>query len=220
MKDKSSEISSFEVETFIEFLLAGDRQKSFDYIEEYLKDMPDFVRVYEEIIKKALYKIGDLWEHNKISVSSEHLATSIANSLLNHIYQTVPTPNTIGKKIVIGNTENEIHHVGIKMVADVFESYGWETFFYTGDISVNDLIEFIKTKEPNILALSLSLRMNLPTFKKSLAFITAAYPDLPIILGGQAFSKRNNDFLDAFKNVTYIPDLYTLQSFIQNKMNT
>ena len=102
MKDKSSEISSFEVETFIEFLLAGDRQKSFDYIEEYLKDMPDFVRVYEEIIKKALYKIGDLWEHNKISVSSEHLATSIANSLLNHIYQTVPTPNTIGKKIVIG----------------------------------------------------------------------------------------------------------------------
>jgi methanogenic corrinoid protein MtbC1 len=219
MQDHSSPISSFEIETFVDFLLTGERQKSIDYINTHWQYSPDFVKIYEEIIKKSLYRIGELWELNKISVASEHLATSIADSLLNHIYENVPSKNSIGKKIIIANTENEVHHVGIKMVADVFESYGWETFFHTGDVSIIDLIAFINSKDPNLLALSLSIRTNLPSFKKSLLQIRDAFSDLSILIGGQAFSKGSNDFLKEINNLIYIPDLYALNKFIKIQMN-
>ncbi len=217
MNNTSSNISSFDLSNFISFLLSGDRKNSLDYIQKHSDDNSDFIKIYEEVIKKSLYLVGEMWEKNKISVASEHLATSTTDSLLNHIFQNVQSTNKIGKKIMIANTENEVHHVGIKMVADVFESYGWETFLLTGVVSHKVIIQSIKINRPDILALSLSIRTNLPSFRKTLEIIRAAYPDLPIILGGQAFSKEDKEVFYKFNNTRYIQDLYALRFFIEGK---
>lgn len=67
-------------------LLNGDRTKCSEIVNELLNnDLPVF-EVYESVLKKALYKVGKLWEYNKISVATEHLASAIVESIIGELY--------------------------------------------------------------------------------------------------------------------------------------
>ena len=200
---------SFELNDYIDSLIKGDRKKCQALISKYLETNPNTTKIYEEVIKKSMYRVGEMWESNQISVATEHLATSITESLLNHIFQSVDSDRRVGKKVIIAGTEKENHQVGIKMVADLFEKHGWETFFLGGNVPTKDLILFLKTTEPDLLALSLSIYNNLPNLERMIAKIREIYPALPIIIGGRAFLTGGLD--------VYIPDMYILDIFIKNQ---
>jgi hypothetical protein len=46
--------------------------------------------------------------------------------------------------------------------------------------------------------------------------IRERFPDLPIIIGGQAFRYGGKDILLNYDNVKFIPDLYSLELFIKD----
>lgn len=209
--------SNFDLTDYINSLIKGDRKKCLTLINKYLETNPNTTRIYEEVIKESLYRVGEMWESNEISVATEHLATSITESLLNHIFKSVDSDRKVGKKVIIAGTEKEIHQVGIKMVADLFEKHGWETFFLGGNVPTKDLILFIKTTEPDLVGLSLSIYNNLPNLEKTIARIREVHPSLPIIIGGRAFLMGGRDVISQFKSAFYIPDLYALEIFIQNQ---
>ncbi len=208
---------SFELNDYIDSLIKGDRKKCQALISKYLETNPNTTKIYEEVIKKSMYRVGEMWESNQISVATEHLATSITESLLNHIFQSVDSDRRVGKKVIIAGTEKENHQVGIKMVADLFEKHGWETFFLGGNVPTKDLILFLKTTEPDLLALSLSIYNNLPNLERMIAKIREIYPTLPIIIGGRAFLTGGLDVISKFKSAFYIPDMYILDIFIKNQ---
>lgn len=207
----------FDLNDYIDSLIKGDRKKCQALLNKYLEANPNTTRIYEEVIKKSLYRVGEMWESNQISVATEHLATSITESLLNHIFQKSYSDRRVGKKVIVAGTEREIHQVGIKMVADLFEKHGWETFFLGGNVPTKDLILFIKTTEPDLLALSLSIYNNLPNMERMITKIRESYPALPIIIGGRAFLTGGREVISQFKSAFYIPDLYVLEIFIQNQ---
>lgn len=55
--------------------------------------------LYETIIKKALYEVGELWEYNKISVATEHLASAIVEGILNEFYFKIISSDKINKTV-------------------------------------------------------------------------------------------------------------------------
>ena len=64
-------------DTFFNSLLEGNRLECQKVMEEFRKSNSSIIVLYEEIFKKSLYRIGKMWEYNKISVAVEHMATSI-----------------------------------------------------------------------------------------------------------------------------------------------
>jgi hypothetical protein len=42
--------------------------------------------LYKDLFQKSLYRVGEVWEFNRISVAREHLATAITEGFLNLIY--------------------------------------------------------------------------------------------------------------------------------------
>lgn len=207
--------------SFLEHLLQGDRRKCSVLVQQYLSHNPSIMDMYEEILKDSLYKVGVLWETNKISVATEHLATAIAEGILNEYFAQIISKNRCNKKVVLTCVENEEHQVGIKMVADVFEMHGWESFFLGTGIPTNELIPFIHEVKPDILAISLSIYFNYSNLIKMLNILQSEFPKLKIIIGGQAFSKLSNTSLVGLDNVVLLPDLYMLELFIKslNKTN-
>lgn len=203
---------------FIDSLIKGDRKTCLKYVEDYIRENPDYIKLYEEVFKKSLYDIGEMWEFNKITVAAEHLATSITESLLNHIYSDMKLPDSSGKKIILACIEKEEHQVGIKMVADVFENNGWETFFLGSNIPASELIIFIDSIKPDLLALSLSIYFNFTNLEKMIKLIRTRFPDLPIIIGGQAFRHGGKDVLLDYGNIKFIPDLNSLELFIRDNV--
>lgn len=171
--------------------------------------------MYEQLIRKSLYEIGELWENNKISTATEHLASAIIEAILNEIYPEITSTDKNGKKVVLTCIENEMHQIRIKMVNDVFEMNGWRTYFLGIKIPIGSLIRFTKEIQPTLLAISVSLYFHLPDLEKMIQQINNLFPELKILVSGQAFRHGGIEVISSYKNVVYLPDLNSLNNYLK-----
>ena len=206
---------SYDVIEFQEYLLSGNYEKCSEFIKNILEENQDIKYIYDEILKKSLYRIGELWEANKISVATEHLASAIVETILSEASYKILSQNQINKTVVVACTENEFHQVGVKMVSDIFQQNGWIVHFLGANTSSDDLLQMIEKVNPDILALSLSIPFNLPTLDKMLDRIKTRFPNLFILTGGQAFLHGGFDVLEKYNKIVYKSDLNKLDEFLK-----
>ncbi len=206
----------FRYEDFLEYLIQGNKNGSSKLIKNYVSQGMKIKDIYEVIIRKSLYRVGELWEQNKVSVATEHMATAITESILNELFEFNISDARTGNKIIAACVENESHQVGIKMVADIFESNGWDSYFMGANTPTTELIDFAKVVNPDVIALSLSIYFNLPVLKRMIIEIRRQLPNIIIIVGGQAFNRIPFDLDKTYKKIHFLPDLYSIEQFIAN----
>lgn len=202
---------------YISCLLKGDKQCCHDILKECIDKGCDLKTIYLDLFQNSLYEIGSLWEHNRISVSVEHLATAITEGLMSMLYPLIFSSEKTGKNAVVSCTANEYHQIGGRMVADIFELNGWNGYFLGANTPINDLLDYIEEKKPEVLGLSLSIYMNLRNLLLVLDKVTSKYPNQLILVGGQAFRYGNADFLKTYKNVLYIDSIDELEGKIKHE---
>jgi methanogenic corrinoid protein MtbC1 len=200
---------------FLEYLIKGNRKKCTDYIQNCILEELSLLQIYEWVLKQTLYEIGELWEYNKISVATEHLASAVVESLLGDLYEKIITNKNNGKKVIVSCVEHEPHQIGARMVADVFEMNDWDVYFLGANTPTKDIIELANIYNPNILAISTSLYFHIPILLKMLKEIRDLFPDLKVLIGGQALNNGISNDLPLFPNIHYLPDLFELESFLK-----
>lgn len=200
---------------FLSALLAGNHKRCARVVEEYRTEYPGMIDLYEKLLKPALYEVGSLWERNLISVATEHLSTAIVEALLNDAHVKTLPETYNGRKVVASCIQGESHQVGIKMVADIFEMHGWQSYFLGADVPNNKLLAFVAELEPDLIALSLSVYFHVPTLETMLDRIRELFPDLPIVIGGQAFRHGGRELLDRYPGTIYLPDLPAVEHYIR-----
>jgi len=206
-----------ENETFNNYfnsLIKGDKQECAAIFDELLHNNVPVETIYTQLFQRSLYQVGEYWEMNKISVATEHMATAITENLMIRLQPQLFATERTGKKAVIACVANEYHQVGAKMVADIFEMNGWDGYFIGANTPVSELIRFMESKKPDLIGLSLSIYYNLPELKKTVANIREHFPDLPIMVGGQAFRWGGIEITEQFDNVAYLSGIETLRKFI------
>ncbi|WP_244147298.1 cobalamin B12-binding domain-containing protein [Desulfonatronovibrio hydrogenovorans] len=197
-------------------LLEGDRAQCFKIVKELLeKDVP-IHDLYLGLFQKSLYEVGELWENNRISVAVEHMATSITESLLTLAYPRIFAAEHNGRKAVISCIANEFHQIGGKMVADFFELNGWDGYFLGANTPASEMMDIIHHKQPDMLALSLSIYFNMNSLYQILELIKKAHPGLKVIVGGQAFQWGGRDISSRFPGVEYVASIYHLEALLES----
>jgi methanogenic corrinoid protein MtbC1 len=196
-------------------LLAGKRVECRTVVEELLAAKIDIRDLYLQLFQQSLYRVGELWEADRISVATEHVATSITETLLTLVYPELFSGDRSGKKAVISCGVNEFHQVGGKIVADIFELNGWDSYFLGANTPVRDLVNFIDEKKPDLLGISLSIYFNLPALVETVAEVRGSFPQLDIIVGGQAFRWGGRDAIQKSSNVTLVPSIEELEELIR-----
>ena len=200
---------------YLENLLQGNRRNCSLIAKQYLAQNPSFVHLYEEVFKVALYEVGRLWETNQLSVATEHMATAITEGILNEYFEQIISKTRHNRKVVVACVENEKHQVGVKMVADTFEMHGWESFFLGTGIPLGEMIRYIHEVKPDLIAISLSVYFNFANLIKMLNQLKEQFPELQIIIGGQAFKHLSKEMISKVGNVVIMTDLYLLEKFIE-----
>lgn len=203
---------------FLNLLLSGNRSMCSDFAHKYVNNNGSIQELYENILKKALYDVGELWEYNKISVATEHLASAIVEAILNEFYSKIILNKKNNKTVIVACVEKEFHQIGIKMISDIFELNGWHAYFLGANTPTQELIAFAKTIKPDMLAISLSIYFHLPIIENMIQMIRKEFPKLPILVGGQAFRHGGQNILLKYENVIYKTDLYSTELFIK-KLN-
>lgn len=197
-------------------LLAGNRAECSNIVKELLAGGIAIRDLYTELFQRSMYKIGELWEGNKISVATEHLATSITEGLFALIYPTLFSMAHTGRKAVIACVANEFHQLGAKMVADTFELNGWDSYFLGANTPADDLIRLIDEKKPDLVGLSSSIYSNMAVLSMTIEKIRTHYPQLDVLVGGQACRFHGADLVNQYSSVAYVPSLQELESLIAN----
>lgn len=200
---------------FLHSLLAGNRPAGSKIIGNLAGTGVPVEDIYEKIIKKSLYNIGELWEAGKISVATEHLASAIVESILNEMYSGLISKKRVNKTVIVASVENEAHQIGIKMVADIFEMHGWNALFLGANVPTKDLISFMDEIGPDFIALSMSIYFHISTLEDMIRSIRAVNPSMKILVGGQGFRVGGKEMLNKYPDVYYLSDLYDLELFIK-----
>jgi len=208
-------MKSFDTECskdYLKNLLSGDREMCLQIANSYLEKKPSIKDLYEYVFKPALYEVGKLWETNKISVADEHMATAITEGILNQLFEQLISDERTDKTVIVACVEDEKHQVGIKMVGDIFESLGWDSYFLGSGLPLKELTKFIDKLKPDMLAISLSVYHNYSNLINMLDYLSKKYPYIAIIVGGQGL--RHIDIKNDYPNIKYFEDLFLLENYL------
>jgi methanogenic corrinoid protein MtbC1 len=207
------EIKQSQFLGFYNALVDGDKDKCTSIVQSLINDGLDLKDIYVEIFQKSLYRIGKLWDHNQMSIPQEHLATQIIESLISRFAPVGKSEPE--KKVVVTCIDKEFHEIGAKMVSNVFEIAGWKTYYLGASVPAKEVVKFVKQIDPEFIALSWSLYLNLGRFLEVVDHLTRFFPTKKILVGGQALAENSDKILKKYKNVEYINSLHSLESYLK-----
>ncbi len=201
-------------ETFLARLLSGSRSECTQIVNKLINSQISIKELYVNLFQRAMYDVGTLWEHNKISVATEHMCTSITENLISLCYPAIFSADHSGRKAVITCTPGEYHQIGARMVADYFELHGWDGYFVGSDTPTDELLSFIVEHQPELIAISISVSFNLANLMNIVHEIRNSFPKLTILVGGQGFRWGGTDLFQTMDNILYISSLNELEEKI------
>lgn len=205
--------------SYLAGLLTNNREQCRACFQQWLDAEPDLLSLYEDLVQRSLYEVGELWEQGKISVAAEHLATAISEGLLNLAYPRLFATPRRGKSAVVTCMANEHHQIGGKMVADLFEFHGWRGYFLGANTPVREVIALIGEKRADVVALSVAIASGVATAINAATEIRAAFPNVPILVGGQALRWGGRERIERLPGVRCLASLRDLAAWFEENEN-
>jgi methanogenic corrinoid protein MtbC1 len=176
-------------QVFLSAILGGQRQSALNIVEEALRSGHSHVDIYVNVFTEALYRVGKLWELNKIGVAQEHIATAITQYAIAAIYpRLVPAAVHRGSMVVTG-VAGELHQIGANLVADAMEANGWTVRFLGTNLPHSSVLAAIEEISADMLCISTTIVANLPSVADLVRTVRRKLNESApkIVLGGAAF---------------------------------
>ena len=206
--------------TYLAALLAGDRLQCANLLQERMRQGVSLKAIYLDLMQRAMYEVGSLWEKNLVSVATEHLAAAITEVLLTLVYPRMFSQPHKDRRAIIACVPEERHQIGARMVADFFELHGWHGFFLGANTPTADLVRMISENNIDVVGLSMSLLFNRPQLEVMLKAISSEFPALELFLGGHAFHgegagrEARDELLAQFPRLHYFHSLDELEKHL------
>lgn len=142
---------------YLNTLLRGDRREAGRLVIESVESGTPVKEAYLHVFQPALYEIGRLWQINRISVAEEHFFTAATQLVMSQLYSYVFTSEKREFKMVAACAGDELHEVGVRMVADFFEIEGWDTYYLGANMPAESVLSKVLEYKPHLLALSATM---------------------------------------------------------------
>ncbi len=193
---------------FLEALLEGDRQQSLKISMEHCSGADDIMDFYCDILRPAMYRIGELWENGELSVAEEHLATAIANCVIAMQYMQFNPPEHAERgAAIVASAHNEYHEMGARLVANALEMDGWDVKYLGANTPGEEILKMTDKIQPILLAVSVTMPFNLENVFELTDKVKKARStrNTRVMLGGLAFN-NSPELADSFASDGYAPN--------------
>ena len=87
------------------------------------------------------------------------------------------------------NVSSDLHEIGVRMISDFFEMEGWDTFYLGASTPVETILETVRSRRPDVVAISVTMPYHVSEAARLIAMIRAAelQPAPHVLVGGRAF---------------------------------
>lgn len=179
---------------YVSALMQGESILAHTVVDQALGFGASRANIYLRILAPAQVRLGELWHRGAINVAQEHLATTITMEMMDFLRNGMERGPSLGVRAVVTPVEDDQHFIGARMVADFLAMDGWDVDFLGSGTPANDLAEFVRNRDADVLALSVTLPEFLPNVTAAVEAIRKLRPDSPrILLGGNALNHTKHD---------------------------
>jgi methanogenic corrinoid protein MtbC1 len=173
------------VQALVDVLVDGDRKRAEDLFQKGVEDTGSFLTVIDELVQPAMAEIGARWQRGDISVSKEHLATATMRTVVAQRLPDLPVDTSQDRTVLLACVEDNQHDLGLQVLADAYELAGWESRCLGADVPTEALVTRVDRWRPDVLALSVSMDMHIPTVRDIAQRVQdLGEPRPTILLGG------------------------------------
>jgi len=180
--------------TYLELLLDNNKIKANKLITEKALSEMEIDEIYLNIFQPVQKEVGRLWHLNKVSVAQEHYISSVTQLIMSQLYSHFLTVG--GKKGTIVTTAvgDELHEIGIRMVADLLEIDGYDTIHLGANTPQSAIIDTLKVNNAKLLGISVTLPIHLQKMDELVKTIRKDQQlnSLKILVGGYALNNNIN----------------------------
>lgn len=174
--------------------IGGDRAGASQTILAAVDSGVPVADVYLQVLQPAQMELGRLWQVNRISVAQEHYATAVTQMVMSQLYEHIFGAKKTGHSMVAACVGGELHEVGMRMVADMFELHGWDTHYVGASTPAKDVVETVALMHAEVLALSATMSFQMPEVAKVIDAVRSdpRTKDTKILVGGYPFNLAPN----------------------------
>lgn len=180
-----------EVEQYMANLFQRNSRKTIQLIQEFSEKGIPLNDIYVEILAESMRRVGDLWHTAKISVDAEHYCTSVTQMAMAQMYPMLFENERKNKTLLCACPGTELHEMGARMVADLFENDGWDSIYLGAAVPEDAMLDAVATNQPDLIALSVTMPQHLIACRHLVDAIRKEYPDIKIAVGGKAFESTH-----------------------------
>lgn len=180
-----------EIEQYMASLMEKDMKKTLQMIQQFMTKGISISDIYVEILAESMRRIGELWHTAKISVDMEHYCTSVTQLAMAQMYPFLFEKERKNRTVICACPGTELHEMGARMVADLFENDGWDSIYLGAAVPEEAMLKSIEDNHPDLVALSVTMPQHLLVCSELVEAIRDKYPDVRIAVGGKAFESTH-----------------------------
>lgn len=182
-----------DARSFLNFILAGEVAKGRAVIDKALAAGTTISGIYTGIFRPVLSEMGRLWQQNRVTIAEEHFVTGAIRRIMEQVHDQIAGTGRIPRKrktVVAACVGNELHEIGIRMVAAFFELDGWTVYTTGANTPVKSILAAVKDRKADVVALSITMPSGLSGLQYLVRSLRAEADTahVKIIVGGSPFA--------------------------------
>ncbi len=178
--------------SYLEHVLSGNSALARQLVTETLDAGTPAIDLYHHVFFPTMVETGELWQKNEISVAREHMITAMTQNIIASLYPLLFKDLVDREKergnVLVACPGGELHELGIRMLADIWELEGWSVTYLGANIPAEFIAERLQEKNYDIIGLSCAISFNLRFVKETVEMVKKTGFKGPVIVGGRAFN--------------------------------
>ena len=181
-----------QISQYMDALLHKNTRQALFLVQQFLADGIPLADVYVEILAESMRRVGELWHTARITVDTEHYCTSVTQMAMAQLYPALFESPRSSHRILCACPGTELHEMGARMVADLFESAGWDSVYLGAAVPVEFLLNSVEENQPDLVALSVTMPQHLLACREAVEAIKTRFPAVRVAVGGKAFESTHD----------------------------
>lgn len=163
-------------------------------LSAYEAGMP-FSEIYDDVLRPALYEVGQRWQAGDLTIGQEHEISGIVRDLIGELSAHTERPDAPAEIILAACVAGETHDLGLRMVSHLLETEGYAVHFLGANVPPESIIEGINMRQATLVLLSITIEANIPLLINTLEAINKLPEDVRprVIAGGQVLAGREDE---------------------------
>jgi excisionase family DNA binding protein len=148
--------------------------------------------LFDEVVKRAMHRVGELWQCGEMSVADEHFSTRTATRAIESVRDAMRREPANGRLALCCAVEEELHEVAALCAQTILESVGWTVINLGANTPFYALSDAVEKHRPQLVCISSTTNLGLDRAVREYEQFHQAARRIRcrIVLGGEGFNDQ------------------------------